>query len=86
MPNALSWAHGFDHESLSSHWVRSAAQVADLEPQPDFGCRLLTIDHGRADALAGAVHAVDSRYIRSFLGECEARDRFGTPGRSRRTH
>jgi homospermidine synthase len=34
-----------DHESLSTHWVRSPAQVAGAETQPDFGCRLLTVDH-----------------------------------------
>ena len=49
-----------DHESLSTRWVRSPAQVAGLEPQPDSGCRLLTVDHGHANAPAGAVHTVDS--------------------------
>jgi homospermidine synthase len=47
-----------DDESLSSHWVQSPAQVTGLEPQPDFGCRLLTVDHGRAHAPAGALHTV----------------------------
>ena len=74
-----------DHESLSSHWVRSPAQPGDFEPQPDFGCRLLTVDHGRANAPACAVHTVDSRYTRSFFGECGERDGFGTRGRSQRT-
>jgi hypothetical protein len=36
--------------------------------------------HGRANAPAGAVRTVDSRYIRSFFGERRKRDRFGTPG------
>lgn len=42
-----------DHESLSSHRVRSPAQMASPEPQADVGRRLLTIDHGRANAQAG---------------------------------
>ncbi len=48
-----------DHESVSTRRVRSPAQVAGLEMRPDFGCRLLTVDHGRASAPAGAVHTVD---------------------------
>ena len=64
-----------DHKSLSSHWARSPAQVAGLEPQPDSGCRLLTVDHGHANAPAGAVHTVDSRYTGSLFGECGERGR-----------
>jgi ornithine decarboxylase len=49
-----------DYESLSTHWGRSPAEGADLDTRRDFGCRLLTVDHGRVSAPAAASHAMAS--------------------------